>query len=136
MVGIIKVSQNANVYAYNGNIYTDGTGDSDGSTQAYIYGQNKIVNKKITLGACHRHEYVSGHTSTIYPAETINESGYRNPTMTGNKTYQLSDEISLTFNMSLQGVGTGAGYNETSNGTYEDNLTNEDIKTYINSLSK
>ena len=101
--GIVNVSENAKVYAYNGNKYTDGMPYNSGRNQTIIYGQNGIVNEKYVFGVA-RKDGVSWKSKI--PASTIPLSNYRNPT-----------------NNLTQGIGTGAGYTEKNNGEYKINPT-------------
>ncbi len=128
--GNIKVSENCKIYSYNGNKYTDSTEYNDGENQLEIYAQGGILRSVYKLNSWwnykenYNYEFFSGLFGTtiaenvdkVIMAETYNElelvcvryeqscekSGYINPE-TGSE----------------QGVGSGAGYIELSNGTYE-----------------
>ena len=138
--GTISASKNAEVYAFNGNIYSDGTAYFDGLNQAIIYAQNKISVQKFK----YKNGEVagSGHITLIEtePQKAINESGYINkkyldsinhPTFYLRKISNVNSLLDIDTNtlltsvdMSKQGVGSGAGYIEISNGTYT--VYNED----------
>lgn len=129
--GIVKVSGNANIYAYNGNKYTDGTDYMNGNNQLEIYAQNGVlreirkydiwwnlkenryvsffkeimgttVNSNIeSFTACSASNYIEHENYLIREASNCSKSGYKNKK---NNLYQ--------------GVGSGAGYIELSNGIY------------------
>ena len=100
--GIINVSPNAKVYAYNGNKYTDGTDYGQGVNQTIIYAHNGIVNPRYNFVYARK----NGISFTVgQNATTIAKSGYVNP------------NVAVLENQG-QGVGSGAGYIEEHNGTY------------------
>ena len=108
--GIVIASNNAKVYAYNGNKYTDGTDYEQGKNQLEIYGQNGIINKKWNIVS-------AGWNKATFTVESeasnIDKSGYVNK-----------------LDSNIYGVGCGAGYYENGNGTYKE-VSNEIIdKTY------
>ena len=126
--GTIKVSEVAKVYAFNGNLYTDGTSYDSGINQALIYLQDgkNIAKYKITVPRSDGNftaEKVSALT-------TVEKSGYVNTLYNIDNKYILKKieniniMLGLTGNplsnvdMSTQGIGSGAGYIEVSNGTY------------------
>lgn len=110
--GLVIASSTSNVYAYNGNKYTDGTDYENGKNQLEIYGQNGIVNKKWNISYAVWNNIVFSQKSE---ASTIEKSGYKN---------KLDSKIF--------GVGCGAGYYENDNGTYVE-VDNESIdETYEN----
>ena len=142
--GIIKVSKDANVYAYNGNKYTDGlTGHeyNDGENQLDIYlqlGTQKAI-------------YITNYQWGIKPNKNysffyglfgsrinITQNQVSNPTKNEERVNVLvrterTDSSYLSgyqnkLNNSTLGVGSGAGFIEISNGTYtrynEDSLGN------------
>ena len=118
--GTIKVSQLANVYAYNGNLYTDGTDYENGLNQCPIYAQNGIITPKYNA------TYTGGNSGKEYFLELISDvtsvekSGYMNKKYVenNNKRYITKNKYLDNVDMAYQGVGSGAGYVETSNGTY------------------
>ena len=118
--GTVKVSQQANIYAYNGNLYTDGTDYENGLNQCPIYAQNGIITAKynaIYTGANKGTEYL---LELISDATTVEKSGYINKKYieNTNKRYITKNQYLTNVDMAYQGVGSGAGYIETSNGTY------------------
>ncbi|MBO5397920.1 MAG: hypothetical protein J6A36_03205 [Clostridia bacterium] len=126
MGGIVKSSANANIYSFNGNMYTDGTSYENGLKQCPIYLQAGIITAKyisvwesgnlFSLVSEQGVSSKSGYNNTIYESN-IN---YKN-----NKTLNINTLLGITGNplsnvdMSTQGIGSGAGYIEVSNGTYE-----------------
>ncbi len=109
-------SENNLVFAYNGNRFTDGTDYRDGENQALIYAQQGIK-----IATCDWED--SGDTVKIVVLKEQSEipkTNYINPTQK-DKTVTLNQEISFLIDakMTNQGVGSGAGYIEVSNGTYE-----------------
>lgn len=121
--GEIKVSSNSKIYAYNGNKYTDGTEYNNGENQIEIYAQNGILrevyiqmlffnsayhrsydyySKYIKKGLLLTNSDIASSTAKLIRAETTCDvTNYKNP-ITNSK----------------QGIGSGAGYIEISNGTY------------------
>lgn len=148
--GTISVSKDAKVYAYNGNLFTDGTSYENGVNQCPIYAQNGKVPA--------RYEYISlgSGTATVYnfrlnSTPTVVENNIALSGYTNNKYISTSTEKEETYvssrilnintilristnnllnsvDMSKQGVGSGAGYIEVSNGSYtrynEDSIGN------------
>ena len=121
--GTITVSANNKIYAYNGNLYTDGTSYGNGANQCPIYLQAGIVTAK--------YDYINQGNDVSYykfcltqksPQTTATKSGYINPVNQGtlniNSKLGISGNPLTNVNMSQQGVGSGAGYIEVSNGTY------------------
>ena len=127
--GNIKVSLNSKIYAFNGNLFTDGTDYQNGINQCPIYSQTGVKIAKYKYTNKSKHDLF-----TIELEETqqiINKSGYINKIYTEkenyitNKILNINTKLGITGNsiltnvdMSYQGVGSGAGYIETSNGTY------------------
>ena len=127
--GKIIASENAHVYAYNGNRYTDGTSYNNGINQCpiylqrgiknaiyvYVYGGENRTEKIITpyIGLKCKSKYSDNNELSGYKNEKILESdiGER------NIIFRIGNE-NVTIDMSTQGVGSGAGYIEVSNGTY------------------
>ena len=119
--GTISVSRNATIYAYNGNIYTDGTPYNDGANQCFIYAQSGKTVSTVILPPGNGCRPIEGYSIQFVPEKNINVSGYVNPkfqTGSTTKTFALSETVSITKDMRNQGVGSGAGYIEVSNGTY------------------
>ena len=121
--GTVKVSTNAKIYAYNGNLYTDGTNYEDGLNQCPIYLQAGIVTAKYTYNS----EYGGPESFKFFELilssnqTTTQKSGYKNSkydSVEDSKKYISKNSLLTNVDMSLQGVGSGAGYIETSNGTY------------------
>ena len=101
------------IYAFNGNKYTDGISGheyNNGINQIEIYAQNGIIHARYDISECQRTSstnYNLQYTVAQTYRDDLPKSGYTNP---------------ITNN--TQGVGSGAGYIETSNGTYT--VYNED----------
>ena len=127
--GNIKVSLNSKIYAFNGNLFTDGTDYQNGINQCPIYSQTgvKIAKYKYT----NKSKYDLFTIELEETQQIINKSGYINKIYTEkenyitNKTLNINTKLGITGNsiltnidMSYQGVGSGAGYTEVSNGTY------------------
>lgn len=122
--GNVKVSENAKVYAFNGNMYTDGTDYQSGLNQCPIYLQRGIKNmaytydinssfnenniKLIQIGNGSTSEALSGYVNSYYSDNGVDK----------NKTIGIAFS-NVTIDMSKQGIGSGAGYIEVSNGTYK-----------------
>ena len=126
--GTIKVSQNANIFAYNGNRYTDGTSYNAGENQTPIYLQNGIVTAKYKHGNNTTWDKTSLSLTSSF--STITKTGYINNslatkivTINDNLYYTKADGTKIYFlkniDMTNQGIGSGAGYLEVSNGTYK-----------------
>ena len=130
--GTVTVSKDAKVYAYNGNMYTDGTPYNNGENQAVIYLQTGVAIARYNHIKNQSSAWPSNNTYDInvhsnYPtyklvadSEKTNVplSGYVN-TQNAGKTKAIPNNKYLNVeDMSLQGVGSGAGYIEVSNGTY------------------
>ena len=162
--GTITVSQNAKIYAYNGNRYTDGAIGHEYYTntaiinQCPIFAQSGILRKVYKLNCWwgvkenYNYEYFSNLLgSAIAPGiETVTiatgvvegkmnvlirdeitesasqkiKNGYQNPELASKSVSERSitiqvDNSTQTVDMLYQGIGSGAGYIEVSNGTYE-----------------
>lgn len=127
--GTIKASQKANIYAFNGNLYTDGTEYEDGLNQAIIYLQDgkNIAKYKVEVPRANG-QFTGRKVSNLTLADV---SGYSNNLYNIDSKYQarkieninillaLSGNPLSNVDMSKQGVGSGAGYIELSNGTYQ-----------------
>jgi len=143
--GNIKVSNNAEIYAFNGNIYTDGTDYQNGINQCPIYLQSGIKTAKYDVESYGTHKYGSdvnkftdkyllsnnitlvktSDQSIASQTEYVNTIYSNNPTYIANKILNINTKLGITTNtlltnvdMSKQGIGSGAGYIELSNGTY------------------
>ena len=121
--GNIKVSSNSKIYAYNGNLYTDGTDYENGLNQCPIYLQAGIVTAKYNYNS----EYGGPESYKLFELILISnqsiteKSGYKNnkyDSIETSKKYVTKNSVLTNIDMSYQGVGSGAGYIETSNGTY------------------
>lgn len=122
--GTIEISKTAKVYAYNGNLYTDGTSYESGKNQCPIYAQAGIKLAKYNTA------YGNGTASGVWNAwkvtctqkqSGISKSGYQNPNNTQvvsiSSLLKVSNKLLDNVQMKYQGVGSGAGYTESSNGT-------------------
>ena len=121
--GNIKVSSNSKIYAYNGNLYTDGTDYENGLNQCPIYLQAGIVTAKYNYNS----EYGGPESYKLFELILISnqsiteKSGYKNnkyDSIETSKKYVTKNSVLTNIDMSYQGVGSGAGYTEVSNGTY------------------
>lgn len=129
--GIIKVSSNSRIYAYNGNKYTDGTDYNEGENQLEIDCQNgnlRNIYKYDVFWNAKEYRYVEFFKQlfgtdvnsaidsfTASPAKrSVNHSNYlvRTEKNIIKLTYQNS-KSNKNF-----GIGSGAGYIELSNGEY------------------
>jgi hypothetical protein len=128
--GIVNASPNAMIYAYNGNRYTDGTSYNNGENQCPIYLQNGIVTAKYRHG--NNSNWIKTTLVLTTGYSTVSKTGYVNTaltttTLTINDTlhYTATDGTNVYFlkniDMRNQGIGSGAGYKEVSNGTYNGN---------------
>ena len=121
--GNVKVSSNSQIYAFNGNRYTDGTDYKNGENEAVIYYQNGIniergyTNRSIE-GSLKDEE---GSYSIFYqtnPKTTFAKTGYVNHYFDSRPKIITINEMLTNVDLSNQGIGSGAGYIELSNGTY------------------
>ena len=121
--GTIRVSNNANIYSYNGNLYTDGTSYNNGLNQCPIYLQAGIVTAKYTYNINYggSQSYLLFELQLKSASSTSTKSGYKNmkynDTNVSNR-YITKNTVLTNVDMLEQGVGSGAGYIEVSNGTY------------------
>lgn len=118
--GTVVVSKSAKVYAYNGNLYTDGKGN----IQCPIYLQAGIYPAK--------YDYIDQGNDVSCKKfllelkenqETKPLTGYTNPdtslnTININSILNIQGNPLTNVNLRNQGIGSGAGYYEYSNGTY------------------
>ena len=130
--GNIKVSSNSQIYAYNGNRYTDGTDYENGLNQCPIYLQAGISPTRYVVASYATHEYggehpIYGFTNGITLSKTSNletnktKSGYINKfyeTVTDDNKIITMNSLLKDVDMSYQGIGSGAGYVEVSNGIF------------------
>ena len=121
--GNVKVSSSSQIYAYNGNLYTDGTDYENGLNQCPIYLQAGIVTAKYNYNS----EYGDPESYKLFELILISnqsiteKSGYKNnkyDSIETSKKYVTKNSVLTNVDMSYQGVGSGAGYTEISNGTY------------------
>lgn len=121
--GNVKVSSSSQIYAYNGNLYTDGTDYENGLNQCPIYLQAGIVTAKYNYNS----EYGGPESYKLFELILISnqsiteKSGYKNnkyDSIENSKKYVTKNSVLTNVDMSYQGVGSGAGYTEISNGTY------------------
>ena len=124
--GIIKVSDNAKVYAFNGNYFTDnisGHEYGNGLNQCPIYLQNGISIAKYDM-TDDTHLFLKTAQTTVNKSGYINNIYIENEIFSSKRTLNINTSLGITGNpltnvdMSLLGVGSGAGYIELSNGTY------------------
>lgn len=139
--GNVKVNNTSNtnkatVYAFNGNMYTDSTGYRNGLNQAVIYLQNGILITRYAQIGQETSNYPAPNNTSLPILEVVEEgdnnfgkSGYINKfydTVTDNSDkVKTINDILKNVDMSLQGVGSGAGYIEVSNGSFK--LCNQSI---------
>ena len=121
--GNIIVSQDVKLYAYNGNLYTDGTDYKDGLNQTPIYAQAGIITAKYTYNP----DYGTSSSYMLFELvlssneTSVSTSGYKNTrydNATSAERYVTKNSVLTNVDMSKQGIGSGAGYIEISNGTY------------------
>ena len=118
--GAITVSSNNKIYAYNGNLYSDGKN----SMPCPIYLQAGIKNAQYTYisqgNNVSRWKFLLKQTAT---KSTVSKTNYKNANF--SQTININEQLGISGNplsnvdMSKQGVGSGAGYIEVSNGTYK-----------------
>lgn len=128
--GIVVVSSDCVIHAYNGNKYTDGTNYNDGANQLEIYAQSGVL-RKVYKGNYHWGETemrTFSYWSNILGDQLLLETDL--VPATSNDTLHnvlIRDEINIDplsyekdgENIFVgQGIGSGAGYVEVSNGTY------------------
>lgn len=120
--GIVKFSNNAKIFAYNGNKYTDGTDYNNGKNECPIYCQAGIILGKYDITSdCNISDMITrGEIQLVEAQKSTDKTGYVNsdPNVNENITLNTS-EHEITFNLNTQGIGSGAGYIEVSNGIFE-----------------
>ena len=133
--GIVKVSKNAKIYAYNGNSCTLAKTDSNYFyTPVNIYAQNGTL-LKITASLCHwSDELNTKYTKSL--GFKVNLSQIPNTKDSGgeyaNYYFEEGEDFRVTIRNATtcattkygQGIGSGAGYIERYNGEYH--VYNED----------
>lgn len=136
--GTVKISSTCKVYAYNGNRYTDGTSYRDGLNQCPIYLQSGISTAKYVVKTYSTHDssphrtYGLTNGITLGQVSSLNKNkeklSYKNPAYETAKTTDkiiTMNEVLKNINMESQGIGSGAGYIELSNGSFSvDNSMN------------
>ena len=119
----MECSENAQLYAFNGNKYTDGTPYNEGENECPIYCQAGIILAKYDFEGYEDYTgdgYVKTNIKLVLSQTNINLTGYINKDSNVNKIITLNtSEDAITFNLNTQGIGSGAGYIEVSNGTFE-----------------
>ena len=129
--GNVKISSDSQVYAYNGNRYTDGTGYNDGLNQCPIYLQAGISPARYVVASYGTHDISPHKTYGLTNGITLSRTSaldknkeklsYVNPAYDNVKQTDkiiTMNELLKNVNMSNQGIGSGAGYIEVSNGTF------------------
>ena len=129
--GNVKISSDSQVYAYNGNRYTDGTGYNDGLNQCPIYLQAGISPARYVVASYGTHDIGPHKTYGLTNGITLSRTSaldknkeklsYVNPVYDNVKQTDkiiTMNELLKNVNMSNQGIGSGAGYIEVSNGTF------------------
>ena len=109
--GIVKSSTNSKVYAYNGNMYTDGTDYEDGENECPIYCQAGVILAKYdyNLDSVVDGSWISNASySQVTPQTTVDTVGYINKDERLNgKTMELkTSENNITVNLNSQGIGS------------------------------
>lgn len=113
--GNITVGKNCKIYAYNGNL------SATNSEQSIIYLQGGVQNTRYTIehfciNSAYEFKKVYDGTSSASVTK------YTNSKVNGSKVLNICvNNVPKTksFNYNGQGVGSGAGYIEESNGTYK-----------------
>src|SRR5699024_9281881 len=106
--GNIKVSLNSKIYAFNGNLFTDGTDYQNGINQCPIYSQTgvKIAKYKYT----NKSKYDLFTIELEETQQIINKSGYINKIYTEkenyitNKTLNINTKLGITGNSILTNI--------------------------------
>ena len=125
----VKVSNNAMIYAFNGNRYTDGTEYKNGVNQCPIYIQAGCSPKRQEVKSIDIHNYDKQYNNIWHMKTTseqkinLDKTGYINKKYIDNDEYKSNKMLNINYllnnvDMSTQGIGSGAGYIEISNGTY------------------
>ncbi len=125
----VKVSETANIYAFNGNRYTDGTSYMNGINQTPIYLQAGCMPKRQEVTSIDIHAYDNlynkiWHMRTTSEQKTgLPKTGYINSKYMTDSEFLSNKTLTMNYllsnvDMSTQGIGSGAGYIEVSNGTY------------------
>lgn len=117
--GDVTVTESCNIYAYNGNLYSDGSA----SQAAPIYLQAGIKNAEYTYVS--QGDNVSRYKfllKLVKEQTTAEKLSYNNTSV--NQILDINELLNISGNplnavdMAKQGIGSGAGYKEISNGTY------------------
>ena len=129
--GIIKVSSDSRVYAYNGNKYTDGTDYNEGENQLEIDCQNgklRNIYKYDVFWNAKEYRYVEFFkqlfgTDVNSAIDSFTASPAKRSVNHSNYLVRVEKNIiKLTYRNSKSnknfGIGSGAGYIELSNGEY------------------
>lgn len=121
--GTIVVSSTAKIYAYNGNLYSDGTSYNNGANQCPIYLQAGINTAKYDyISQGNNVSYTKFKLKLLSAQSSLNTLSYKNPAGGGklniNSKLGISNNPLNSVDMSKQGIGSGAGYKEISNGSY------------------
>lgn len=129
--GTISKSENSKVYAFNGNLYTDGTAYNNGINQCPIYAQLGIVVEKYgyekfgghVIDSAFQMRKISDSSKMVksgYSNDLYNEGNFKdNKIRNFNSILGIDNKYLSNVDMSKLGVGSGAGYIEVSNGTYK-----------------
>lgn len=119
--GVIKTSLNAKIFAYNGNLYTDGTDYKNGLNQCPIYLQNGTKIAKYIYNRYGGEMYNYFELILQSNQESVAKTGYKNTkyeSISNVERYITKNSVLSNVDMINQGIGSGAGYIEISNGTY------------------
>lgn len=115
--GIVTVASTATINAFNGNRYTDGTSYNNGANQCPIYAQNGVY-----LKFAHPLYNWSEEKNTYYTAllgKNINYTARTVACTTYNDLTTIRDYNAKGCKYYKQGIGSGAGFLEISNGSYK-----------------
>lgn len=121
--GNIKISENGRLYAYNGNKYTDGTNYNNGDNQLIIYAQSGILRNVyiqmlfFNTAYNRNYNYYSKYITSGLLLTSSDVASGTNRLIRKESSCEKTNYINIANN-SVQGVGSGAGYIEISNGTY------------------
>lgn len=125
--GNVTVSSKAKVYAYNGDMITEGIHDG-------IYAYDQYGNKTSER----LEKVIKQNNQEIVPCQIFAQAGIKRDVYVSNfataANYKdLRNEIDTTYNTVIKpssygyGIGSGAGYRESGNGTYIVNKTYDDV---------
>lgn len=113
--GTVEKSHSANIYAFNGNL------SSSSNEQTIIYLQGGVQNSRYKLNHFCLNDTYYEFEKNEAGSSNSNTVKYENKKASGSKTLNICvnyKNSTKSFSYNKQGIGSGAGYIEISNGSY------------------